>query len=143
MGRLHPRQNQKARVVGDEAEVTFAGFHTPADIAVTAAQMPRRRTPRHAGDRSSLRPDQILQMLAYRLLVAKVVMMLDEAIEQRFIGRAADLLYFQRSQLLQGRDYRCRVDLDRRGTPPRHQRIVWHEAYRGKFDLTGTVQHQQ
>src|ERR1044071_6377839 len=139
MGRLYPRQNQKARVVGDEAEVTFAGLHAPADITVTAAQMSRRRTPCHAGDRSSLRPDQILLMLAHRLLVAEVVMMLNEAIEKHLIGRAADLLYFQRSQLLQGRDYRCRVDQDRRGTLPRDQRIMWHEAYRGKFDLTGPM----
>ena len=32
---------------------------------------------------------------------------------------AADLLYFQRSQLVQGRDYRCRVDQNRRGPLPR------------------------
>ena len=51
----------------------LAGFRAPADEAVAAAQMARRRTPRHAGDRSPLRPHQILQMLAHRLLVAQVV----------------------------------------------------------------------
>src|ERR1700733_7827631 len=33
-----------------------------------------------------LRPHQIFQVLTHRLLVAKVVMILDEAIEQRFIA---------------------------------------------------------
>jgi hypothetical protein len=43
-------------------------------------------------------------MLPHRLLIAEVVMMLDEAIEQRLIAGAADLPHFQRSQLIQTSD---------------------------------------
>ena len=45
-----------------------------------------------------MRPHQILQMFAHRLLIAEIVMMLDEAVEQRLIPGAADLLDLQRSQ---------------------------------------------
>jgi hypothetical protein len=71
-------------------------------IAVPAAQMARRRTPGQAGDRPPLRPHQIFQMLAHRLLVAEVVMLLEEAVEQRLIAGAADLLHFHRPQFIHG-----------------------------------------
>src|SRR6516164_10198227 len=92
----HPGQDQEARVVGDEADVGPPCLGVPADVAVTAAQMARRRTPRHAGDRSSVRPGQILQVLAYWLLIAKIVMMFHEAVEQRFIGGASHRLDLDR-----------------------------------------------
>src|SRR5215467_3282831 len=97
MRRLDPRQDQKTRVVSDEPDVALPGFLAPADETIATAQMARRRTPRHAGDRPHMRPDQIFQMLAHRLLVAKIVVMLDEAVEQRLIAGAADLLHLQRS----------------------------------------------
>src|SRR5580765_85319 len=39
---LDPRQDQKARVVGDQSDVTLAGFLAPTDVAIAAAQMARR-----------------------------------------------------------------------------------------------------
>src|SRR5579864_7063348 len=89
----NPRQNQKARVVGHQANVAPARRCAPADEAVAAAQMARRRTPRQACDRSALCPDQILKMLAHRLLIAQIMMMLDEAFEQCLVRRSPHLLY--------------------------------------------------
>src|SRR5271165_2208214 len=100
MRRLYPRQNQKACVIGDEANIALPGFHAPADIAITTAQVARRRTPGHAGNRPPLRPHQMLQMLAHWLLVAEVVMMLEQAVEQWLIAGPADLLHFERAQLV-------------------------------------------
>src|ERR1017187_4977708 len=40
-----PWQNQKARVVGEEADVAPPSLAVPADEAVPARQVPRRRTP--------------------------------------------------------------------------------------------------
>src|SRR5919202_2024605 len=93
MRHLNPGQNQKARVISDETNVALAGFLAPADVAVAAPQMARRRTPGQAGDGTSLRPHQIFQMFADRLLVAEVMMMLEEAIEQRLITASAHLLH--------------------------------------------------
>ena len=38
-------------------------------------------------------------MLAHRLLIAKIVVMLDETVEQRLITAAANLLHFERPQV--------------------------------------------
>ena len=97
MRNADPGQNQKARVVGDEADVAPPRFRAPADIAVAAAQMARRRTPRQAGDRTALRPDQILQVLPDRLFIAEVMMLLHQAVEQRLVGRSPHLLELDRA----------------------------------------------
>ena len=88
---LNPRQNQKPCVVCDEANVAPPRFRTPADIAIAAAEMARRRTPRQARDRPTLRPHDILQMLAYRLFISQIVMVFDETVEQRLFRRPSDL----------------------------------------------------
>ena len=87
-----PGQNQKARVVSNEADVTPPRFGTPSYISVPAAQVARRRTPRQARDRAALRPHQILQVFAHRLLVTQIVMVLDQAIEQRLLRPCAGLV---------------------------------------------------
>src|SRR5438874_3967501 len=88
---LHPRQNQKPRVVCDEANVAPPSFRTPADVAVAAAEMAWRRTPRQTRDRPAVSPHDIFQMLAHRLLIAQIVMVLDEAVEQRLFRRPSYL----------------------------------------------------
>jgi|HubBroStandDraft_1064217.scaffolds.fasta_scaffold91430_3 hypothetical protein len=67
MRHAHPRQNQEARVIGDETDVAPPRFRVPADVAVAAAQMTRRRTPRQAREGTALRPCQILELLSDRL----------------------------------------------------------------------------
>src|ERR1019366_4356612 len=74
-------------------------FRRPAYVAVAAAQMAGRRTPGHACDWSPLRPHQIFQVFAHWLLVTEIVMMLDETVEQRFVGCSSDLLKRDRTDV--------------------------------------------
>jgi len=69
MGNSHPGQNQKPRVIGDEADIAPPRFRIPPDIAIPAAQMTRRRTPRQASDGAALGPGQIFEVLSNRLFV--------------------------------------------------------------------------
>ena len=92
MRHLHPGQNQKACVVGEQAQVTFARFRAPANETIAARQVPRGRTPRQTSNRLAFGRDQILQVFAHRLLVAEIVILLQQAVEQRFLRRAPHLL---------------------------------------------------
>ena len=96
----NPRQNQKSRVVGEEADVAPPRFLVPADVAVARAEVARRAGPRQARDRPALRPHQILQVLAHRLFVAQIVMLLHQAVEQRLIAAAPHLRKLQRLDLV-------------------------------------------
>src|ERR1039458_349724 len=78
-----PGQNQKARIIGEETDVAPPCFCIPADETVAAAQVPRCRTPGQTGNRPSLSPQNILEMLPHRLLITKVVIVLHQAVEQR------------------------------------------------------------
>lgn len=139
----NPRQYQKASVVGDESDIALARLLIPADKTIPAAQMPWRRTPSHTGDRPSVGPHQILEMLAHRLLVAQIVVVLDEAVEQGLVGGAAHLHNLDWTQLPQRSHYGGRIDQHRRRPLALGQRIRHCETDGGKFDLTGPVQHQQ
>src|ERR1700722_6602087 len=88
----YPRQNEKASVVSDKANIPPPRRWAPAYITIAAAQMARRRTPRQTGDRPALRPHQIFEMLADRLLVGQVMMMFYQAVEQGFVGGLSNLL---------------------------------------------------
>src|SRR5450755_1596045 len=92
MGDADPRQNQKPRVIGDEADVALPRFRTPADVAVPAAQMARCRTPRQARDGTALPPGQVLQVLSDRLFVFQIMMLLHQTVEQRLVARVPPLL---------------------------------------------------
>src|SRR5579863_1667362 len=96
-----PRQNQEARVVGHEADVAPPRFGAPSYITVAAAQMAWRRTPGHTRDGPALRPHQILQVLADRLFVTEIMMLLHQAVEQRFVRRFSDLLQLERPNVSQ------------------------------------------
>ena len=138
----HPRQDQKSRVVGEEADVPPARFRAPADIVVAAAQMTRRRTPRQTGNRPPVRPHQILQMFAHRLLIAKVMMLFHQTVEQRLISGSSYLLKLQRPRSpslpssASCRSARPRVSL---GLPAD---CAAHSDLR-QFDPAGPVEHQQ
>src|SRR6266851_946212 len=96
-----PRQDQKPRVVGEEANVPPPCVLAPANEAVPRPQVARRRRPRHTSDGPPHRPHQILQVLAYRLLVAQVVILLHQAVEQRLFRRAPHQLELDRPHLAQ------------------------------------------
>ena len=107
-------------------------------------QVPRRRTPRQTGHRPPLRPDQILQVLAHGLLIAQVVKLLHQAVEQRFVGRAPHELNLNRPQRSQRHRQRRGVDQD--CFRPRTRRAALTDdapAHRRQLDLAGPLQHQQ
>ena len=87
----------------------------PADEAVAAAQVTRRRAPREAGDRSLSGIDETLQMLADGLRIAQIGVLLKQAFEQGFFWRAPDLTHFQGPQF-------GKVDLQRRFVYPDQRR---------------------
>src|ERR1017187_10324058 len=91
----YPRQDQESRIVSDEADVAPPRFGVPADVKVAAAQMSRRRGPCQAGGWPTLGPYQVLQVLSHRLLVAEIMMLLHQAVEQRLLGGASNLLELQ------------------------------------------------
>ena len=96
------------------------------------------------GDGASLCPHQILQVLAHRLLIAKIVMVLHQAVEQRLVGRPSDLL--------QLRSAGCRSSAQSSGVVSisigcgrsrRARGLGGRKRIRGQLDLPGAVQHQQ
>src|SRR5215510_3763913 len=101
MRNLDPRQHQEARVVSDVADVAPPRFGAPSYITIATAQMTWRRTPRQTGDGPVLRVNQILQMFAYGLLIAQIVMVFDEAVEQRLFRRSSHLLQTEGPKLIQ------------------------------------------
>ena len=140
---LHPRQNQKATVVGEKTDIAAPGFGRPAKEAIAAAQVTGRRTPRQAGDRTPLPPHHVLQVFAYGLLVAKVMMVLDQTVEERFIARAPDLLKVQgpklAQRLLEGRG----VNQDRGGPHAPDEWIGGSETNPGQLNRPRPAEHQQ
>src|SRR5687767_2428788 len=87
----NPRQDQEPRVIGQKPDVAPPRWLVPADVTIARANMPWRAGPRDARYRPPLRPHQILQMLAHRLLVAEVVMLFHQAVKQRLISAAPHL----------------------------------------------------
>ena len=55
-------------------------------------------------------PDQILQVLPHRLLVALIMELFQQAVKQRFISAAAYLLKLQRAQFAQCAGDRRAID---------------------------------
>src|SRR6201981_3639957 len=92
MGHADPGQNKKACIVREKADVAAACFRAPADVAVAAPQVPRRRTPRDTSNRTTFRPGQEFEMLPNWLFIAQVVMLFHQTVEQRLIRRSPHLL---------------------------------------------------
>src|ERR1017187_5230180 len=137
-------QEARTRIIGEKTDVAPPRFGIPADETVAAAQVPRRRTPGQTGNRPSLSPQNILEMLPHRLLRTEVVIVLHQAIEQRFVGRAPRGIDLNRAQRPQRHRQRRGVDQDRLwpGTP-RAALAADVAAYRRQLDLAGPRQHQE
>ncbi len=95
----HLPQDQKARVIGKEADVLPPGFGRPADEAVARAEMPRRRRPCQAGNRPAQGVDEELEVFSDRLHIPKIVVALNEAVEKRLVLSATDLAELERPDL--------------------------------------------
>jgi len=76
----------------------------------------------------------------YRLLIAEVVILFDQAIEQRLLRAAPHLLNFQRQQFTQGSTYCSCIGYHWFGPPPIRQRVpCGARAHRWQLDLTGAI----
>src|SRR5580704_15905257 len=89
MFHLDPGQNQVTRVISKKANITPPRCRTPADVAIARSQMPRGTRPGEAGNRSRSSPDQILQLLPDRLLIAQIMMLLQQTVKQRPNSRSS------------------------------------------------------
>src|SRR5262249_59087791 len=89
---LHPWQNQKPRIVGDQMDVATSRPGVPADEPVTAAYMPRCARPCQTRDHLTAYLDQVFQPLAHWMLVTKIVVLFQQAVEQRLLLALPHLL---------------------------------------------------
>src|SRR6516162_2054107 len=96
---LHPWQNQKPRIVGDQMDVAPARPGVPADEPVTAAYMPRCARPCQTRDHLTACCDQVFQPLANWMSVTKIVVLFQQAVEQRLLFALPHLLDLQRQDL--------------------------------------------
>ena len=87
----------------------------------------------------SCRPHQILQVFAHRLFIAKIVMLLHQAVEQRLVGRLSDLLQRDRADVGERAVERRRVDQHRLWPLAPSQGIGRPETNRRQLDLAGAV----
>jgi len=101
MRNMHPRQNEIGRVISNEANITAARFRAPADVAIAAAEVTRRRTLLQAGDGPTLRPNQKFEVLTDWLFAIQIVTLLHQAVEQRFLIRTPHLFNLHWSEFLQ------------------------------------------
>ena len=143
MRHLDPRQNQVPRVVGDLVKIVPVGGLGRADEAVAQVELQGRRTPRQTGHRAIARHNQILQVLADRPAVAKIVVVAQQLGKEGFVLGAPHQLDRQRPQRGHG-------TRDRRGVV---RRASGHSAVRDgvvgrrppfgrQFDLSSPMQRQ-
>ena len=112
---FHPRQNQKARVVCQQVHVALARFVAPCKVPVAYLQVAWRALPGQARDHLPACFHQILQVLTHRLLIAQIVILLHQAVEQLLFRSAAHLHKLKRSNARQWPAYRTIVGDHRLG----------------------------
>ena len=105
--------------------------------------MARRALPSQARNHLSARLYQILQVLAHRLLIAEIVILLHQAVEQRLFRRAPHLHKFKRSETAKRSANRTVIGDHRLG--PLHAPLIDSAPafHRRQLDLPRTVKHQQ
>jgi len=91
--------------------------------------MPRRRAEGKAGDRTPGGENQKLKLLAYRVRVAQIMMVLDQAAEQPFEFTTPYLPDLDGSQLFYRTTNRRLVDVEPRGLPAPTGKRVNRKAF--------------
>ena len=81
-------------------------------------------------------------MCSHRLNVAKVMVLLDEAVEQRLLRCPAYLTISQRAQVHQPAPHWCHVDLDPARTTTLGERVRHHPADRWQLNVPGALKRQ-
>src|ERR1700687_3360106 len=102
--------------------------------------MSRRRAEGQTRHGPSLSPDQILQMLADRLAVAQIVVLRQQAVEQRLVRGAPYPADVQSAELRQAHLQRLRLDAQNVRRLALRQRIVARAANRRQLDQSGPMQ---
>src|SRR5207247_10881422 len=92
---LDPMRNQVSTVVGDQPNVAATALQVPADKPIARPQMPRRARPRQTCNGLAPHFHQKFQVLPDRLLVSEIVILLDQAVEQRLVRAAPHQLNLQ------------------------------------------------
>ena len=110
----HPGQHQKSRVVGQQVDVLAPRLIRPTKEAISTAQIMRRRGPGKTGDRPRPRIDHKFQVLSNRLLVPKIVILLEQTVEQRLFRCAPHRAELERADLSQSPPEWTSVHLQRR-----------------------------
>ena len=82
-------------------------------------------------------------MLPDRLFIAKIVMFLHQAVEQRLLSGSPHLLELERLQFAQRIFDGSLIDQHRFRPGSLCQRVMPHITDRRQRDLTGSLQHQQ
>ena len=139
----HPRQDQKARVRGQQSQMAAARRGAPADEAIADPERARGRSPREARHRAIAGDDEVFQVLADRLLIAQIVILREQAVEERLVGRPADLMEDQRAERAERLVDRRRVDEHRRRAPARSPRLTRRPLRWRELNVAGAMQPQE
>ena len=101
MRNLHSRQYQKAGVVGEPLQVAFARWAVPLEEGVAVRALPCREAEQRTSHRSPVPvADQIAEVLAHCVSVAKVVVICQQTVEHPEIFRAwCNVLHRQGTQV--------------------------------------------
>ena len=88
MGDVNPLGNQKPGVVRDPRQPRAARRNAPADKGVARLGLPGRRPEQEGAQESAARiADQVLEVFSDRVAQPQVVMLRDQALEDRpFVG---------------------------------------------------------
>src|SRR5258708_2154017 len=141
---LDPRQNQISTVVGNQSNVAAPGLRIPAHKAVARPQMPWRARPRQTRNGLPACFHQILQLLPDRLLLPEIVILLDQAVEQRFVRATPHQLDLKRNKPTQWPAYRPVTRNHQLRSPPLRQWIACGtEPHRRQLNLAGSLQLQE
>jgi hypothetical protein len=130
VGHPYPIRDEEASVVSQQMNVRLPLLGRPADEPISRSQVTGSGTEGETSDRPLGGKDQVLKVLSDRMTVTEVVVVLDEAAVEPFKGGPADLLYLQRTELLDGTANRGLVDGD-----PKRFRAREAERIRGVLSL--------
>jgi len=131
--------------------VLYASRRTLRRRASADQPMKRSRGPRWRGADAHAthahgpirRDDQIFQVLADGLLVPEIVVLRQQAVEERFVRGATHLVNHQRPQRAQQHRDRRRVDQDRRRARARPPRLAGGPLRRRELDMAGAMQPEE
>ena len=90
---IDPGKHEKAVIVGQKMDVFAPSLGIPADIAISASDMPWSRRPSEAGNRPPVRECQEFQVLPDWFCVAQVVELCEQSVMKFLKRSASDLLY--------------------------------------------------